>query len=219
MNQSRRFSALNLPKVRRSCALLGLALIPALTTGCGGDGGDGKPVAFVAGRVITKAELDAAVGHLREEAKREGRTPELGHPDNREARKHLLVLLVYRAELDAGAARLGIHVTGRQVDARLARSAPDGEEEDEDDPFARSTARAQLVYAAIYKRVTGGVRVRPSEVNRYLRAAHVPRTQRAVVRARLLAAKRNAAMRRWIVANDRRLAPRIRYAPGYAPVG
>jgi hypothetical protein len=199
-------------------AILGLALAPVLAIGCGGKDGDARPVAFVAGSAITKGELDAAVEHLREEAKREGRTPELGHPDSREARNHLLVLLVYRAELDAGAARLGIHVDEQQVEARLARSAPDGEEEDEDDPFARSTARAQLVYAAIYKRVTRGVRVRPSEVNRVLQAGRIPAEQRKAVRARLLAAKRNAAMRRWIVANDRRLAPRIRYEPGYAPV-
>ena len=39
------------------------------------------------------------------------------------------------------------------------------------------------------------------------------------VRARLLLAKRNAAMHRWVVANDKRLVPRIHYAPGYVPVG
>jgi hypothetical protein len=195
-------------------AFLAGALVPAFA-GCGGNGDDAKPVAFVAGRTVTKGELDAAVEHLREEAKREGRTPELVRPGSREARNHLLVLLVYRAELEKGAARLGIHVTDEQVDARLAHA---GEEEADDDPFARSSARAQVVYEAIYKRVTRDVRVRRSEVDRYLHATHIPARERPFVQAKLLRAKRNAAMDRWIVANDRRLAPRIRYAPGYAPI-
>ena len=195
-------------------------LLGALAAGCGASNDDDKPVAYVADRVVTKGQLDAAVEHLREEEKREGHTPELGDPDTRAARNHLLVLLVYRAQLDEAAARLQIDVSEDEVDARVAELAESKDEEEEkDDESARSTARAQVVYRKLYDRVTQNIRVSESEVNRYLRATGAPQRRRAAVRANLLADKRNRAMRLWIVENDRRLAPRIRYAPGYVPVG
>jgi hypothetical protein len=201
-------------KPRRSASVL--VFVTALAVGCGENrSGEAKPVAFVAGRVITKGQLEAAVENRREEAKREGEAAELGDPDSRQTRRRLLVLLVYWAELENGAARLGIHVTEEQVDARLDHL----EEETEHDAFARSRERAQLLYAAIYRQVTRGVRVSSSEVDRYLRAARTAPRQRAAVRARLLVAKRTAAMHRWVVANDKRLAPRIHYDPDFVPVG
>lgn len=195
-------------------------ILGTLAAGCGTSNSDDKPVAFVADRVVTKGQLDAALEHLREEAIREGRTPELGDPDSRAARNHLLVLLVYRAQLDEAAARLHIHVSEEQVDARVAELAESkGEEAEKDDEFARSTARAQVVYGEIYNRVTRNVRVSDFDVKHYLRAAGIPNAKRATVGARLLADKRNRTMRRWIIETDRRLAPRIHYAPGYTPVG
>jgi len=204
--------------LRRAAAAT--VLLGAVAAGCGAGNGDDKPVAFVADRVVTKGQLEAGLEHLREEEKREGHTPELGDPDSRAARNHVLVLLVYRAQLDEAAARLHIDVSDEEVDARITELAESkGEEEEQEDEFARSTARAQVVYRKLYDRVTRNVRVSDAEVNKYLRATGLPQRRRAAARTKLLAGKRSKAMRLWIIENDRRLAPRIRYAPGYVPVG
>src|SRR2546421_6267212 len=105
-------------RVAASLALPAL-LVLTVAAGCGGHDAEAKPVAFVAGRVITKGQLDSAVEHVQEEAKRERSGGEGERHASRETRNRLIVLLVYWAQLDVGAARLDIHVTDEQVDARL----------------------------------------------------------------------------------------------------
>jgi SurA N-terminal domain len=175
----------------RPALALGLVLSGLLLAGCGGGGG--KAVAKVDGMKVTRDELDATVAHFDEEARREGRPfPKEGSPGFDALRNRLLALLVYRAELELEAKRLGVRVTDAQVARRLELPNA-GEEGEGADAFARGTVRSQLLYEGIFRRVTRGIRGRSPEA----------------------AARRNERMRRFVARMTGR--HRVRYEPGYAP--
>jgi len=172
-------------------------------------GNSTKPVATVAGREISRDELELTVEHFHEEADREGKPfPAQGTHGYRQVEKLALGLLVDRASIEAAAARIGVHVSDAQVDARL--SAGTGENEGGDirikaeAAFLRSTARNQLVTEGVYRKVTAGVLVRPSEVRAYYRDHRAlyggtPFARVApAIRSQLLSARKNAAMARWL---------------------
>jgi hypothetical protein len=175
----------------RPALALGLVLAALLLAGCGGAGD--KAVATVDGAKVTRDELDATVAHFDEEARREGRPfPKEGSPAFGAVRNRLLGLLVYRAELELEAKRLGVRVDDRQVDERL-RAGAGGEEGEAGDAFTRATVRSQLLYEGIFRRVT--------------RTIHGS--------SPAAAARRNARMSRFVAGmRDRH---RVRYEPGYAP--
>jgi hypothetical protein len=197
-------------------------LSAALLASCGTKD-ENEPVAFVADRVITKQQLDQALEHLEEEAKREQRTPELGAPEDPRTRNRVLVVLVYRAALEEGAERLGIRVTEEQVEAHLQRRG-DEDPDEEGDEFAAASARADLLFGAIFRRFTRNVRVKPAQIAGYYRTHRSSFAGRPLskvrddIRRRLLRERRNETMHRWVLENNRRLAAQIRYAPGYAPI-
>jgi sugar phosphate isomerase/epimerase len=169
-----------------------LALTAALLAGCGGSGE--KVVAHVGGREITADELNSVVEHFREEAKREGRQfPDDGTVAFRRLRNRLLGLLVYRAELKQAAHRLGIRVTEEQISARLPAGAE--AEEDANDDSARDSVETQLLYEAIFRKVTQHVKARAGP-------------ERATRRAEAMAG---------FLARLKRQTP-VRYEPGYAPI-
>jgi hypothetical protein len=181
----------------RRAALVALALalvavVTAVLVGRGGSSGN-DPVAHVGGRAITKSQLDAVVHHFRLAAQQEDKPfPTDGTPEERRVRNQLLGVLVYRAELRAAAQRLGIAVTNLQVLRRLKASA--GSEEANPDSFAYESTEAQLLFEAIFREVTRGVK--------------------APTRAEL-SAKRNDAMARFVARMKREAE--VRYEPGYAP--
>jgi parvulin-like peptidyl-prolyl isomerase len=129
------------------------ALCLALVAGCGG-GGD-KTVATVGGDEITTKQLDALVTHFRDEAQREGKSfPQDGSAAFIAQRNQLLSLLVYRAELQQAADRLGIEVSESDVAQRL----PSGEREGDTrgDTFAHDTVENQIRLERLFARVTQG---------------------------------------------------------------
>ena len=160
-------------------------------------GGHSNPaVAHVAGEAITRDQLETAVDHFREEAKREG----MPFPDEKTARfravrNRVLRVLVYRAELSQAAKRLGLGVSNIQVLRRLnGAKEPGAGEEQESDQFQYDTVKSQMLYERIYAEVT--------------RRVTAPTTAE-------LAARRNATMKRYI---DRlKRETQVRYEPGYAP--
>src|SRR5436309_14356679 len=99
-------------------------------------GGHSNPaVAHVAGQAITRDQLETAVDHFREEAKREG-TPV---PDEKTARfralrNRFLGVLVYRAVLSEAAKRLGLGVSNIQVLRRVdgCKEPGEGDEQNRD---------------------------------------------------------------------------------------
>ena len=201
-----------------------VALVLALASGCGG-GGSSEPavVAHVGGRAVTSAQLDRTVAHFAREARLEGKDfPAEDTPAFRRTRDRLLALLISRAELEAAAARLGVHVTGAQVTARLG-AAPADPDAVGDTGFLRDTARAQLILEAVFPRVTAGVAVGDAEVRAYYRShralygASPFASVRAAIRSQLLGQRRNAALQRWEAETRRQLAPTVTYAKGYGP--
>src|SRR5436305_14845484 len=104
------------------------ALCIALVAGCGG--GRSKAVAHVGSQEITQQQLDALVQHFRHQAQLEGKDfPKDGTTGFVQLRNQLLGLLVYRAELQQAADRLGVKLDQDTVNQRLAAAQSNGAEE------------------------------------------------------------------------------------------
>jgi hypothetical protein len=136
--------------------------------------------------------------------------------------RQVLHLLVTRAEIEAAAARDGVHVTDAEAEKRLSSSSS-AEPGEGPDAFAVSTARAQLVQERLFPKVTRGVSASTADARAYYRshrAAYGTASFASLadsVRAQLLAVRKDEAMHRWLDAMHRRLDPTISYAKGYAP--
>ena len=196
-------------------ALLTIAVFAAGLAACGG-GAKEKPVASVAGHPISREQLDQTIEHFQEEAKNEGRLfPKKGSRQYGSVEKRLLALLVYRKELELAAARLGVRVSDRQVESRLAKSGGTAEK---DDAFLRGTARSQLVLEAVTRKLTRNLHVTAVEVRSYYTAhrqayGKTPFAQlRGSIERQLLAQRKNDATARWIGQAQRTLGPKVRYA-------
>jgi replicative superfamily II helicase len=174
--------------------LILLAIVAFALTGC--EEGE-KPVAHVGKQTIKKEQLEQTVEHFAEEAKREGKPfPKEGSRGFDDAEDRLLALLVYRAQLADQAESLGLKVDNDVVEKRLESggNAEEGEDE-EGKAFARESVRAQLLYEAIYRKVTAKV------------SGNSPQAS----------AKRNAIAKRFIARMQQDYAGRVRYEPGYKP--
>jgi hypothetical protein len=185
---------------------LGAAGIAALARH--GSGG-GKTVTSIAGHEIKQSEVDLTVDHFHEEADTEGKPfPAKGTREYAQVEKLATGLLVDRAKIEAAAGKIGVHVTGAQVDARLAVHSAEQEGSairvKAEAAFRRATAQAQLVTEAVFRKVTAAIRVTPAEVRAYYdahRAGYGTALFPAVapgIRRQLLAARKNAAMARWL---------------------
>lgn len=202
-------------------ALLVACAAATATAGCGGSGD--PAVAHVAGQEIKKSTLDDTVTHFRTEAKREGHDfPEPGTDEYRTVQRQLLRLLVQRAELEAAAAREGVHASDAEAERRLKASsgADPGEGPD---AFAVATAREQIVQERLAAKVTRGISASTADARAYFRAHRAAygsasfASVAASVRSQVLAQRRAAANQRWLAAMHRRFDPTISYAKGYGP--
>jgi replicative superfamily II helicase len=185
----RRRPATAVRRVLLVCALIGLL------AGCEGEGDEA--VARVGKQTITKKRLEQTVEHFEEEAQREGKEfPDEGTADFAKAEDRLLALLVYRAELADKAESMGLEVDDETVKHRLDAGGDSEEEEGkEGKAFARDSIRAQLLYEAIYRKVTAQVEgVSPAA-----------------------AARRNRIAQRFIERMQHDYANKVRYEPGYEP--
>ena len=171
-----------------------LAIIALALTGC--EEGE-KPVAHVGKQTIKKEQLEQTVEHFAEEAKREGKPfPEEGAPGFEQAQDRLLGLLVYRAELADQAESMGLKIDDDIIEQRLEAGGGAEEEADkEGKAFARESVRAQLLYEAIYRKVTAEV------------SGNSPQAS----------AKRNALAKQFISRMQQDYAGKVRYEPGYEP--
>jgi SurA N-terminal domain len=156
-------------------------------------GHSSPPVAHVDDQTITRDQLAAVVDHFRKEYEAEGKPfPGEKSSNFRALQDRLLTLLVYRAELEQAASRLGINISNIQV-LRTLNANSEGEEHDTSE-FAYDTVKAQLLYERIYAKVTEGI--------------SAPNTTE-------LSARRNAAMTRYI--DKLKRETKVRYEPGYTP--
>jgi len=169
----------------KQAILVGAAALALVAAGC--EEGE-KAVAYVDDTKITREQLQETVEHFEEEAQREGKDfPAEGTAAREQAERRLLGLLVYRAEIEAAARRMGIVVGDDDVERRIAAGGESGEHES-DDAFAQSSVRTQLILETVARRLASRI--------------HDPDVEAAT-------AKRNAALARWIADARRRATVRV----------
>jgi len=202
-------------------ALLVVCAAAAATAGCGGSGD--PAVAHVGGQEIKKSTLDDTIAHFQVEARNEGHDfPKPGTDRYRTVQRQVLSLLVTRAEIEAAAAREGVHVTDAEAEKRLSSSSS-ADPGEGPDAFAVSTARAQLVQERLFPKVTRGVSASTADARAYYRShrsAYGTASFASVadsVRSQLLSVRKDEAMQRWLATMHHRLDETISYAKGYGP--
>jgi parvulin-like peptidyl-prolyl isomerase len=164
--------------------LLLVALLAVLTAGCGGSSGPKSvpagDVAVVGDKTISKAQFDALLAQARKSFKAQKRTfPKLGSQEYKSLQDQAVQYLIQRAEFDQKGKDLGVNVTDKQVDTRLAQIKKQyfngddkkyrqqlkaqGLTEDQ----VKQDIRAQLLSEGIFKKVTSDVKVSDADVKAY----------------------------------------------------
>jgi len=172
-------------------ALVAASLVLPLA-GCGDT--PHQAVVHVGDTAITGEQLRAGIEQIRADRRRKGEGEEFPDPGTvgyKRVQDSVLALLVFHAELEHAAGRLGVTVDDGEVDRLIdAGGGAPGEGEGgslgkEAQEFARESVRAQLLYQGIYQRVTRNAQ------------------DRRLAMSRFVARMRDSA--------------RVRYEPGYAP--
>jgi foldase protein PrsA len=160
-----------------------VAAVAAVLAGCGGGGGGDVPsgsVAEVSGTSITQEQFDA----LLEQAKRSYKTqkrkfPEAGTQEYQTLKNQAVQYLVQRVEFQQEADDLGIKITDKEIDARLAqikkqyfggndaRYKKQLAQQGLTEAQVRDDIEAQLIQEKIFKKVTGSVKVTDAQVKKY----------------------------------------------------
>ena len=164
--------------------LLALALLAA---GCGG-GGSSKSVpsdavAKVGDNTITKAQFTFLLaGAKRTYAARKTPFPKAGSTQYKQLQDQAMQYLVQQSELEQKAKDLGVTVTDKDVDARLAQIKKqyfNGKEAEYrkqlkaqglTEPQLRQDLHAQILSEKLYKKVTGATKVTDADVKTYYNA-------------------------------------------------
>ena len=167
-------------KVTRTLAPL-LAVLALLAAGCGGsEGVPSGSVAVVDGQEITKSELDEFLARVRKTYQSNDREfPTAGTPEFQSLQSQAVEFLVQRIEFEKEAGGLGVAVTDKQVDNRVAQVKKQFFKNDQKafdkqlrqqgytlETF-KADVRAQLLSEKIYEKVTGNVKVTNKDVTGY----------------------------------------------------
>ncbi len=113
-------------KTRLLILLVPLALVALLAAGCGGGGGNSSvpndSVATVGGTPITKSTFNSliAVAFAKYKAQKQA-APKVGTPAYNQLRDQAVSFLVQEDELQQEGKKLGVTVTQKDVEARLAQ--------------------------------------------------------------------------------------------------
>ena len=222
-----------LPLVLLSAACL------AVPAACGSD----EHVAKVNGERITQEDVESLIELYKGRAEaREGE----GEEASKETVSHAqelgaLQVLVQREELAQKADELGVRVDDDAVEELAERlegtQGEDEEEEDEDEEKdvgeqIRETARAQLLYQALERRIARDVDVPRAAVIAYYRSHREsyptppprpgnlpPPAVEATIRRGLVATARDQAMARFVARVRHELDREVEYADGWSPRG
>src|SRR5215207_1970710 len=164
-------------------ALLSLLVLLALVvSGCGG-GSDEVPadaIAVVDGTDIPKAEFDALIAQAKKSYTLQKRDfPKSGSPEYNTLKNQAVQFLVQRTQFEIKADELGVEVTDKQVNDRLAQIKKQyfgGSEKKYQDQLkqqglseesVKRDIRAQLVQEGIFKKVTEDTKVTDKEIAAY----------------------------------------------------
>jgi hypothetical protein len=214
-------------------AILSAFVVAALGCDSGSDADADDAVAVVGGTPIPREQLEWAVERARAAAERKGTSfPDEESDTFRRLRHKLLEQLVFEAEISKSASRLGVAVPTAAVYERAeedsdggeeAAAGDEGEENDRDIAFTRSSVRARLLYEAISRQLGRGVRIARRRVELYYGSHRDQFDSRGVTRARarvvietrLVQQRQQAIMQRWVRAMKARFRPAVRYSAGY----
>ncbi len=160
-----------------------LVVLAALAAaGCGGGGSTkvpGDAVAVVGKQTITKADFDVAINRTKRGYKQQHRAwPKTGTTEFQQVQQSVLNYLVQTAELEQKAKQLGVKITDKQINSRLAqiRKQLGGEKNLEAQAKANGLTlqdvrdvviRPQLLSEGIYNKVTTSVKVSDKDVQKY----------------------------------------------------
>lgn len=153
-----------------------------VAAGCGGSDSSvpSGAVAVVDGSEISKAELDALLGRAKKSYTAQKREfPKAGTAEYQSLQTQAVAFLVQRAEYSKEAESLGLSITDKEIDARIAQYKKtyfgnDQKKLDKqlvdqgytNDTF-RADIRAQLVSEKLYARITKDVTVTDAEIKKY----------------------------------------------------
>ena len=190
-----------------------VAALGLLATGCGGSSssssgsiGNGV-VAVVNGEEITQEQLDALVeGALNRQKATGQKVPTAGSQEYQALQQSAVQYLVQRAELEQGAAKLGVTVTDKQVGDKIAQLVKQNYGGSEKrylnalkqagmtDEEWRYLEEGRLLGNAVYAKVSGAATVSDAEVRAYYAANRQQYVQPAsrVVRLILVPSKQLA---------------------------
>jgi hypothetical protein len=225
---------LRLPLLLLAAACLAVALSCAR---------DDEPLASVNGERIEHEDVESLIELYKGRAEaREGEAEEKGKEEVGHAQEvGALQVLVQREALEQKANELGVTVDDDAVEELAERlegpesARQDTEEEGEEGEDAvrkqiRETARAQLLYQALHRRVTQSVRVQSAQVVAYYRSHRSsyptpparagilpPPGVEQTIRRGLTAAARDHAMARFVAGVRREFAPKVEYREGWSP--
>jgi foldase protein PrsA len=170
--------------MRRLSLLLLAVPFALLAASCGGGGGGSsiskEDAAVVGGEHITHADLDQRLHQAECSYRLQKRAfPKAGSPEYQAIQSQILQSLVQRLELQQKAPGLGATVSAKQVEDQLKqlkkqyfggsekRYRAELKRQCVTDAEVRTDLRANLLSNAIYRKVTGGVKVTDAEVRAY----------------------------------------------------
>jgi foldase protein PrsA len=166
----------------RTLILVLAALVVLLAAGCGG-GGTSVPsdgVAVVGDETITKAQFDQLLGQAKRSYTSQKRPfPKAGSPEYEQLKNQAVQYLVQRAEFAQKAKDLDVDVTDKQINDRLkqikkqyfggnqTKYEKQLKQQGLTDTQVRDDIKAQLVSEAIFKEVTGDVKISDADTKKY----------------------------------------------------
>jgi len=167
----------------RRLVLFGFASLALLAAGCGGTstanlGSD--DVAVVGGQQISKEQFQQLMARAKKSYDQQKRAfPKAGTAEYEQLKGQAITFLVQQSEVDEQAKNLGVDVSDEKVDKEIARykkqfyGGSDARYEKAvkqqglTDAQARDAIRQQLVSQALFKKVTGDVKVSDSDIKAY----------------------------------------------------
>jgi parvulin-like peptidyl-prolyl isomerase len=167
----------------RRLLLFGFASLALLAAGCGGTttaslGSD--DVAVVGGQHITKDQFQQLMGRAKKSYDAQKRAfPKAGTAEYEQLKGQAITFLVQQSEVEEQAKKLGVDVGDDKVDKEIARYKKQfygGSEARYEkavkqqgltDDQAREAIRQQLISQALFKKVTGDVKVSDADIKQY----------------------------------------------------
>ena len=168
---------------RASLVILSIFVV-LLAAACGGGGRTAtlqpSDVAVVGGQTITKDDLSSLLNRAKKSYAAQHRPfPKPGSPSYESLKSQAVIFLVQRAEFEQKAADMGVHISDKDINARieqLKKQFYGGSEKKYEQTLkqqgltldqARTEVKAQLISEKLYNKVTGSAHVSNDAIKKY----------------------------------------------------